>query len=435
MLRPEQVESLETLREPLRGRLLSTEYGISEKVDGAVREIIARVRNQGDAAVAEYTQRFDQVALTPDQFLVSQEDLDRSAAQVTPELRAAIDQMIANVRAFHECQWSNDFELNHSNGSQLRWHIRPLESVAVYVPGGLAAYPTTVVMNTVPAQIAGVERIVALTPPGSVENNPAVGYALQKLGVGEIVRLGGAQAIAAAAYGTQSLRPVCKIVGPGNAFVAAAKRQVYGRVGIDSIAGPSEVVIVADGNAPAEWIAWDMLAQAEHDEAARSILITSSQKLADEVCGHVRDLVEGHPRAEIIRPALDNHGSVCVVPNLEVAVTLTNAIAPEHLQVMVSEECEIQPEDFVAGAVFWGRHSPTAIGDYWAGPNHVLPTGGTARYRGPLSVDDFRVPMSIVRYNAQASRSIEPAIELAESEGLYAHASALRARWRASKEE
>ena len=419
----------------MRRRLLSSEYGISATVDDAVREIIGQVRDKGDNALSEFTKRFDGVALAPDQFIVSPEDLNRSAAQVTPELSSAIDTMIDNVRAFHERQVSNAFELEKADGTQLRWHVRPVESVAVYVPGGLAAYPTTVVMNTVPAQIAGVPRIVALTPPGSVENNPAVGYALKRLGVGEVIRLGGAQAVAAAAYGTQTIDPVCKIVGPGNAFVAAAKRQVYGRVGIDSIGGRWEVVIVADASAPAEWIAWDLMAQAEHDESARSILVTTSHELAARVCEHLRDLVEKSPRAEVIRAALSNHGSVCVVPNLEVAVTLTNAIAPEHLQVMVPEECEIQPEDFVAGAVFWGPHSPTAIGDYWAGPNHVLPTGGTARYRGPLSVDDFRVPMSVVRYNAQASRSIKPAIELAESEGLFAHAAALRARWQASKEE
>ena len=427
ILEPQTVESVDVLEADLRGRLISAEYGIAPEVDRAVAEIIADVRERGDVALSELTSRFDGVDLSPDQFLVSPAELAESTERVESELAVAIDGLITNVRRFHEKQLQRGFRLDGPHGSSLEWRIRPLESVGVYIPGGLAAYPTTVVMNVVPAQIAGVGRIVALTPPGSVENNPAVAFALSVLGVDEIIRLGGAQVVAAAAYGTETIRPVVKIVGPGNAYVAAAKRQVFGKVGIDSIAGPSEVVIIADSSANASWIAWDILAQAEHDEQARSILITTDPDLATSVCDHIERLADESPRREVVRTALSNHGAVCVVPTLSTAAELSNAIAPEHLQVMV-EDNELDPSQLIAGAIFWGPYTPTALGDYWAGPNHVLPTGGTARFCGPLSVPDFVAPTSVVSYTREAAQTTEPAARLADAEGLWAHAAALRAR-------
>ena len=427
LLDPQTVDSVTDLKTDLGDRLLSAEYGIAPEVDLAVAEIIADVRARGDAALCELTSRFDGVDLTPDRFHVTPAELSESTDRIESELAVAIDGLITNVRHFHEKQLQHGFRLEGPGESSLEWRMRPLESVGVYIPGGLAAYPTTVVMNVVPAQIAGVGRIVALTPPGSVENNPAVAFALSTLGVDEIVRLGGAQVVAAAAYGTESIRPVVKIVGPGNAYVAAAKRQVFGKVGIDSIAGPSEVVIIADGSANPSWIAWDLLAQAEHDEQARSILITTDADVATSVCDHIERRTEESPRKEVISTALREHGAVCVVPSLDVAVELSNAIAPEHLQVMVADQ-HLSPDQLVAGAIFWGQYTPTALGDYWAGPNHVLPTGGTAKFCGPLNVSDFVAPMSIVRYTAEAARTTGPAARLADAEGLWAHAAALRSR-------
>ena len=427
ILEPRAVETADSLSDDLRERLLSAEYGIAAEVDRAVTEIIADVRGRGDDALRDLTARYDGVDLTADRFLVSAEELAESSENIESELAAAIDGLISNVRRFHEKQQSPGYQIEGPCGSTLAWRARPLQSVGVYIPGGLAAYPTTVVMNVVPAQIAGVTRIVALTPPGSVENNPAVAYALSRLGVAEIVRLGGAQVVAAAAYGTETIRPVVKIVGPGNAYVAAAKRQVFGKVGIDSIAGPSEVVIIADRTARAEWIAWDMLAQAEHDEQARSILIATDGDLAEAVCTHIVRLAAESPRGKVVGASLAEHGAVCVASSLAVAVALSNAIAPEHLQVMVSDD-ELDPSQLIAGAIFWGEHSPTALGDYWAGPNHVLPTGGTARFCGPLCVDDFLAHTSVVRYTRGGAQTTEPAIRLAEAEGLWAHAGALRAR-------
>lgn len=429
-LEPTALASLAALADQpaLSRRLMSGEYGISPEVDASVSQIIDAVRTRGDVALSEFTARFDGVTLEPSEFHLSADQIADSASRVEPDLAAALDGMIDNVRRFHRKQERSGYAIDGPAGSSLQLLIRPLTSVGVYIPGGLAAYPTTVVMNVVPAQIAGVARIVALTPPGSVENNPAIGYALSRLGVTEVIRLGGAQVVAAAAFGTDTICPVDKIVGPGNAYVAAAKRQVFGKVGIDSIAGPSEVVVVADDSAPARWIAWDLLAQAEHDEQARSILITTSWALAQRVAGELKSLVAVAPRGEVIARALTDWGALVVVPDLAAAVEVSNAIAPEHLQVMLGDGVDLEPTDFTAGAIFWGASSPTALGDYWAGPNHVLPTGGTARYRGPLGVDDFVTATTVVRYTPEAADTIGPAVRLARAEGLFAHAAALAAR-------
>jgi histidinol dehydrogenase len=281
-------------------------------------------------------------------------------------------------------------------------------------------------MNVVPAQIAGVRRIVVATPPTSA--NPAVAYALQRLGITEVLGVGGAQAIAALAYGTESVAPVDKIVGPGNAYVAAAKRQVFGQVGIDAIAGPSEVVILADDSAPPAWIALDLLAQAEHDPDARVTLVTTSSALAQAVSQALQQALANTPRREIAQSAITAHAANIVVANFALGVALVNRMAPEHLQIMLSEGLGASPSDFVAGAIFWGPCSPTAVGDYWAGPNHVLPTGRTARFRGPLGVDDFLVPTSVITYTAAAAATLDPARQLAVAESLPAHAASLAAR-------
>jgi histidinol dehydrogenase len=429
LFRPHVVADPEALPAPLRARLVAADYGIPAEIDASVAAIIEDVRARGDEALVDLTARFDGVTLTPETLRVSREELAGYAEGVDHDLAADIATMIERVRYFHGKQHCDDVDLDGDDGETLALHYRPLRSVGVYVPGGLAAYPTTVVMNVVPAQIAGVPRIVAFTPPATLRNNPAVAYALVALGVDEVYAVGGAQAVAAAAWGTEHIAPVDKIVGPGNAYVAAAKRQVFGKVGIDSIAGPSEVVVVAAAGAPPEWIALDLMAQAEHDESARVVLLTPSEELAWEVAAAIEERIGDAPRAGIIGAALHDHGANVVLPSLADCVALCNRIAPEHLQVIVDDEAGLMPADFVAGAIFWGEHTPTAVGDYWAGPNHVLPTGTTARYRGPLGVADFTVPYSVVRYTKKATTRLDGAIRLAEAEGLAEHAAALRARW------
>jgi histidinol dehydrogenase len=410
-------------------RLLGTAGQVGGEVDAAVRDILENVRTRGDEALIEYSKQFDDVVLSTDDLLINPNMTSTIAELLDAEVAEAIDGMIANVTAFHSPQVRRGYSIEGPEGSTLAYRIRPLASVGVYVPGGRAAYPTTVVMNVVPAQLAGVPRIVVFTPPGSVTRNPAIAYALTRLGVSEVVGLGGAQAVAAAAFGTETIRPVDKIVGPGNAYVAAAKRQLFGVVGIDSVAGPSEVVIVADESAPADWIARDLLAQAEHDPDARALLITPSDTLANAVSESIRGFLAEMPRREIASQAISNRGANCLVADIKAAVELSNRIAPEHLQVMVQSDTGLTPSDFVAGAIFWGRHSPTAVGDYWAGPNHVLPTGSTARFSGPLCVDDFTVATSVVQYSeAAAATGLGPAQRLAEAEGLFGHAEALRCR-------
>ena len=414
--------------------------GLAERLDPApemapdailttVRDILRRVREGGDEALIAYTREFDGVELTPETLRAPASQIRESAARCPAELRQNLSAMIANVRRFHEPQRRDGYQLEGPAGSTLRTMIRPVRCAALYVPGGTAAYPTTVVMNTVPAQIAGVERIVVLTPPGALQSNPAVATALDLLGLDEVYQVGGAQAIAAAAYGTATVPKADVIVGPGNAWVAMAKREVFGLVGIDSVAGPSEVAILADDTAPPRWVAADLIAQAEHDPLARCLLITTSQPLAEAVRDELASQLQTAPRRAIADEALREHGALIVVPDLPLMIAVANRFAAEHLQVMVAESAPLKPEALIASAIFWGPSSPTAFGDYWAGPNHVLPTGSASRYSGPLSVSTFTKSTSVLHYTPEAAAAVaERATRIADAEALHAHAAALRLR-------
>lgn len=395
----------------------------------SVRAILEAVRVGGDAALVELTARYDRVALTPETLRVDPAQVRAAAARAPAELRRALEAMIAQVRSFHQPQAPTSYRQAGPDGVELGFTWSPVRAAALYVPGGTAAYPTTVVMNAVPAQIAGVERIVVLTPPGTLQSNPAVAAALDLLGLEEIYQIGGAQAVAAAAYGTARVPRVDVIVGPGNLYVALAKREVYGLVGIDAVAGPSEVAILADASAPARYIAADLIAQAEHDAHARCFLLTPSAALAAAVQAELTRQIAAAPRRAIIEAALRDQSAILLTRDLAQAVAISNALAPEHLQVMVSAEARLEPEALIGGAIFWGPDTPTALGDYWAGPNHVLPTGGAARFSGPLSVATFLRSSSYVRYTAAAIQAAAPqAALIADHEALHGHAAALRAR-------
>lgn len=408
-------------------RISAAEGGLPQSVVDDARRIIAAVRAEGDRALVELTERYDKVKLEQSTLKVSAPELAESAAKAEPELRAAIDTAILNVRAFHERQRPNSFSFMSPEGAELGWNWQAVDSAALYVPGGSAAYPSSVIMNGVPALIAGVERVAVFTVPGTIEDNPAVAYALQALGLDEVWRVGGAQAIAAAAWGTEQVEPVDVIVGPGNAWVAAAKREVYGRVGIDSIAGPSEVLILVDDSSPVDWVALDLIAQAEHDPLARVIVASESAAVLEAVAAGVDSRLESAARRDIAASAWRDHGALVEVSSREELIALTNHIAPEHLQVMLSDPPS--PNQLKAGAIFMGAHSPTALGDYIAGPNHVLPTGGSARFAGPLSVHTFLRASSYLRSTPRANAMLASrAALLADHERLHAHAAALRAR-------
>ena len=413
--------------EVVRARLTPPDDALPHHVVQSVREILENVRTRGDAALVDYSAKFDRYELTPAALRVSQADIDASAAKAPEALRTAIRLAIANIRAFHEPQRQEGYSLPRPGGGSLSLLWRPVRAAALYVPGGRAAYPSTVMMNAIPAQVAGVERVVVLTVPGMVESNPAVAFALQELGLTEVYRVAGAQGVAAVAFGTESIAPVDVIVGPGNAYVAAAKREVFGRVGIDSVAGPSEVLILADETANAEWVAQDLVAQAEHDPLARCVLATSSEAVANAILDALDARLAEEPRAEIVRESWRNHGLVLVADSRDAMVDLTNRMAPEHLQVILRDPPA--PESLIAGAIFVGNHAPTALGDYIAGPNHVLPTGGTARFSGPLGVHAFTRPTSVVHATPQMTREIvEAGATIADYESLSGHARALRLR-------
>lgn len=393
------------------------------RVDAAVAQIIARVRAEGDAALLELTAQFD--GWTPADaasLRVTDAELDAACAAVDPALLAALDLAATRIEAFHRAQLPADLDLPGEDGVALGMRWGALDAVGLYVPGGKAAYPSSVLMNALPARVAGVARITMVVPtPGGVPN-PLVLAAARRAGVTEIWRIGGAQAIAALAWGTAAVAPVDRIVGPGNAYVAEAKRQVFGRVGIDSIAGPSEVVIIADAaNDPAH-VAMDLLAQAEHDEAAQSILLTDSSALADAVAAAVDAALATLPRAAIAGESWRNHGAIIVTRNLDEAVALSNRLAPEHLEIMTAEPRAVFARIRHAGAAFLGRWTPEAIGDYVAGPNHVLPTGRSSRFSSGLSVFDVLKRTTWVEASQAGLRRIGPAaVALAAAEGLEAH--------------
>lgn len=411
----------------VRARLTPPDDALPEAVVSSVRTILQRVRAEGDAALIEFSKTFDHADLTADTLRVSQDAIDASAAKAPEALREAIRAAIRNIRAFHAPQKMDGYTIAGPGGDTLAFMWRPVRAAALYVPGGRAAYPSTVMMNAIPAQVAGVERIVVLTVPGMVENNSAVAFAIQELGLTEVYRVAGAQGVAAAAYGTASIAPVDVIVGPGNAYVAAAKREVFGRVGIDAVAGPSEVLILADDTANPAWVAQDLIAQAEHDPLARCVLAASSEAVAKAILEAFFARLDVEPRAEIIRQAWTDHGLVLVADSVDAMVDLTNQMAPEHLQVILANPPPV--ETLIAGAIFVGNHAPTAAGDYIAGPNHVLPTGSTARFSGPLGVHAFMRPTSVVHSTpALMQAAAAHGAIIADYENLAGHAEALRKR-------
>lgn len=409
--------------------LLSQARETTETVDRAVAGIIADVRNRGDAAVIEYTNRFDRQSLTADRLRITTAEVDAATASVSAELIAALDLAATRIEAFHRAQMPQDLRMTDAAGvtTGMRW--TPLDAVGLYVPGGKAAYPSSVLMNAIPAKAAGVSRIAMCVPTPDGILNPLVLAAARRAGVTEIYRVGGAQAVAAFAYGTDTIAPVDRIVGPGNAYVAEAKRQVFGRVGIDSIAGPSEVVVIADANNDPRRIAVDLMAQAEHDEAAQSILITDSAALADAVAAAVAAELPTLPRQAIAGASWKAHGATILVRNWEEAVALSDRLAPEHLELMLADPEPVFAKVRHAGAVFLGAYCPEAVGDYIAGPNHVLPTGRTARFASGLSVYDFVKRTTWVSATRAALDQIGPAaVALAEAEGLQAHARSIALR-------
>jgi len=415
----------------LMSRLFARSVGIDSELLANVSNIIEDVRRRGDVALIDYAQRFDHVRMSIGELRVSNETLKHTAASVSEQVLDAIHEAIVNVRTFHERQVEQSWSFSTNQQSVLGQRITPIEAVGLYVPGGTAAYPSSVIMNVVPAQVAGVERIVVTTPPETVKRNPAVAAALIELGVQEVYAVGGAQAIASLAFGTETIRPVDKITGPGNKYVAAAKKLVFGVVGIDSIAGPSEVVIVADDSARADFVAADILAQAEHGEDASSILVTTSERLATEVAAEVVRQSATLPRRTIVEASLNNYGAIVLVRDLGEAVSLVNELAPEHVELLTTENDELESRIKHAGAIFIGEHSPEAVGDYFAGPNHVLPTGRTARFSSALGVYDFQKRTSLIRYSQQQMSSASSSIvALAEAEGLQAHANSALIRTR-----
>jgi len=407
----------------LLSRLAARSVALDSELLKQVSAIVEDVRARGDEALLDYTRRFDGVELRADELRVSEATLRASAAQVDEEVLTALRLSIRNVTAFHEHQREESWEIAPADGVRLGQRITPLERVGLYVPGGTAAYPSSIVMNVVPARVAGVERIVVVTPPRTLAENPAVAATLLELNVNEIYAVGGAQAIAALAFGTATIPHVDKITGPGNKYVAAAKKLLFGVVGIDAIAGPSEIVIVADQTARAEFVASDLLAQAEHGDDASAVLITTDERLAERVAEEVIRQVTTLPRREIVQQSLRNYGAIVLVNTLAEACELVNQMAPEHVEIITQHEEAVAAQIKHAGAIFFGAYTPEAAGDYLAGPNHVLPTGRTARFSSALGVYDFVKRTSTLRYSANAFNSVAESISvLAHCEGLAAHA-------------
>ncbi len=409
--------------------LLGAKREEASDVDDTVAAIIADVRARGDDAVINLTARFDGLELTPETLAFSTAEIDAHCARVPPGERSALELAAARIRAYHDRQRPEDARWEDADGASLGWRWGPVSAAGLYVPGGLASYPSSVLMNAIPAQVAGVERLVICAPTPRGEVNPLVLLAARLSGVETVYRIGGAQAIAALAYGTETIAPVDKITGPGNAYVAAAKRRVFGRVGIDMIAGPSEILVIGDGTGDPDWIALDLLSQAEHDESAQSILITTSPQEARAVAAAVERYLTTLERRTIAGASWRDHGAIITVPDLELAATLSDRIAPEHLELCVADPEALLDAITHAGAVFLGHWTPEAIGDYVGGPNHVLPTARSARFSSGLSVLDFMKRTTLARMTPQALARIGPAAEtLARSESLEAHGLSVRAR-------
>ena len=411
--------------------LLNAKREDSPDVDAIVAGIIADVRARGGEAVLELTEKFDRIKLTPDTMRVTAAEVEEAASQVAPDVRAALELAATRITAYHSRQMPEDAEWTDEAGATLGWRWTPVSAAGLYVPGGLASYPSSVLMNAIPAKVAGVQRLAITVPTPDGILNPAVLLAAKLAGVDEIYRIGGAQAIAALAFGTNTIAPVDKITGPGNAFVAAAKRRVFGKVGIDMIAGPSEILVIADGDNDPDWIALDLLSQAEHDESAQSLLITTDAAFGQAVADAVDKRLETLERRAIARDSWRDFGAIITVPDLATAAALSDRIAPEHLELCVADPVALSKDITHAGAIFLGKWTPEAIGDYIGGPNHVLPTARSARFSSGLSVMDFVKRTTLAQMTPASLRAIGPGAEaLAKSESLEAHGLSVTARLR-----
>ena len=415
-------------------RIINRGETATEEVAAAVREVVERVRKEGDPAVLEYTEKFDKAKLTLKDMKVSPDDIRDAYSKVEPKKVEALKLAAQNIRAFHEKQRINSWVNQESDGVILGQLARPIRSAGIYVPGGKACYPSSVLMNVIPANVAGVEQLVMCSPaPGGILN-PYILVAADIAGVKDIYKIGGAQAIAAMAYGTATIPKVDKIVGPGNIYVATAKRYVFGQVDIDMIAGPSEILVIADQSANPEFVASDLLSQAEHDELASSILITTSREIAEKTEAEVERQLATLTRKEIARKALDRFGAIVLVNDLKEAAEISNSIAPEHLELAVENPFELLALIRNAGAIFLGHYTPESVGDYIAGPNHVLPTGGTARFFSPLSTDSFMKKSSLIFYTREGLDKVAEAVmQIADVEGLEAHGNTIRVRMAGKK--
>ena len=427
IIRPDDEKRRREKLAAIAGRQVALDLELQSEVAAIVED----VRRRGDAALIDCTHRFDRVSLEQSTLRVDEGSLRETASLADPLVLDALREAIGNVRRFHEQEIQHSWQIETGPESWVGQRISAIEKVGLYIPGGTASYPSSVIMNVVPAQVAGVPRIVVVTPPRTLSANPATAAALLELGVREIYRVGGAQAIAALAFGTETIPCVDKITGPGNRYVAAAKRLVYGVVGIDSIAGPTEVVIIADDEANPAFIAADLLAQAEHDEDASAVLITNSETLGHEVGRELATQLPKLPRSTIIQNSLAKFGAIFVVRSVDEACELANDLAPEHLQIMTRDSVQVAARVHNAGAIFLGSYSPEAVGDYLAGPNHVLPTARAARFSSPLGVNDFIKRSSLIKYSEVDLRRTAPLIaRLARAEGLEAHAQSTLIRTR-----
>ena len=406
------------------------------KFEAAVDDILKKVRAEGDSAVFAYTKEFDKVEITADTVRVTEDEIREAYDAVDPSLVEVIRKALVNIRSYHEKQKQNSWFSSTEDGTMLGQKVTPLKRVGVYVPGGKAVYPSSVLMNIVPAKVAGVDQIIMTTPPGKDGKIcPTTLVAAKEAGADEVYKVGGAQAVGALAYGTESIPKVDKIVGPGNIFVALAKKAVYGYVSIDSIAGPSEILVLADETANPRYVAADLLSQAEHDELASAILITTSRELAEKVSSEVEEFVKVLSRKEIIQKSLDNFGYILIAEDMDEAVEAANEIASEHMEIVTRNPFEIMMKVRNAGAIFIGEYSSEPLGDYFAGPNHVLPTNGTAKFFSPLSVDDFVKKSSVIYYSREALGKIHKDIEqFAKAEQLTAHANSVAVRFENEEE-
>ena len=421
----------EETKNELLGNLLGRNPGSYSEYEATVNEIITNIRQKGDEALFDYTMKFDKCEITSANILVTRQEIDEAYKKLSPEFVEVMKKSAENIRVFHEKQKRNSWIDTKEDGSILGQRILPIEISGVYVPGGKAAYPSSVLMNVVPAKVAGVDRIVMCTPPGKDGSvNPGTLVAADIAGVTEVYKVGGAQAIAAMAFGTESVPKVDKITGPGNIFVALAKKACFGHVSIDSIAGPSEILVLADETANPRYVAADLLSQAEHDEMASAILVTTSEDLAKKVSEEIDEFLKTLSRTEIIKKSLDNYGYIFVADTIEDAIDAANAVASEHLEIITKNPFEVMTKIKNAGAIFLGEYSSEPLGDYYAGPNHILPTNRTARFFSPLNVDDFMKKTSIIAYSRDGLEKVHEDIELfAKEEGLTAHANSIAVRF------